>query len=76
MAEFTGGGRGEMSLRENEMVTVIEKNNTGLNYFLTLLQFELALNRKLQEISTCMLESVIRILTTIERARWKESTVK
>lgn len=76
MAEFTGGGRGEMSLRENEMVTVIEKNNTGLNYFLTLLQFELALNRKLQEISTCMLESVIRILTTIERARWKESRVK
>ena len=65
-----------MSLRENEMVTVIEKNNTGLNYFLTLLQFELALNRKLQEISTCMLESVIRILTTIERARWKESRVK
>lgn len=42
MAEFTGGGRGEMSLGENEMVTVIEKNNTGLNYFLTLLQFELA----------------------------------
>lgn len=29
VAEFTGGGRGEMSLRENEMVTVIEKNNTG-----------------------------------------------
>ena len=65
-----------MSLRENEMVTVIEKNNTGLNYFLTLLQFELAKNRKLQEISTCMFESVIRILTTIERARWKESRVK
>ena len=30
VAEFTGGGRGEMSLKENEVVTVIEKNNTGL----------------------------------------------
>lgn len=29
VAEFTGGGRGEMSLRENEVVTVIEKNSTG-----------------------------------------------
>lgn len=29
VAAFSGGGRGEMSLRENELVTVIEKNNTG-----------------------------------------------
>ena len=30
VAAFTGSGRGEMSLKENELVTVIEKNNTGL----------------------------------------------
>lgn len=29
VAEFAAGGKGEMSLRENEVVTVIEKNNTG-----------------------------------------------
>lgn len=29
VAAFTGSGRGEMSLKENELVTVIEKNNTG-----------------------------------------------
>ena len=38
VAEFSGSGRGEMSLKENEVVTVIEKNSTGLkhaglNYF-------------------------------------------
>ena len=30
VAEFAAGGKGEMSLRENEVVTVIEKNTTGL----------------------------------------------
>lgn len=30
VAEFAAGGKGEMSLRENEVVSVIEKNNTGL----------------------------------------------
>ena len=30
VAAFTSSGRGEMSLKENEVVTVIEKNNTGL----------------------------------------------
>ena len=30
VAAFSGHGRGEMSLKENEVVTVIEKNNTGL----------------------------------------------
>lgn len=30
VAEFSASGKGEMSLRENEVVTVIEKNNTGL----------------------------------------------
>jgi len=30
VAAFTGGSRGEMSLKENEVVTVIEKNNTGM----------------------------------------------
>lgn len=29
VAEFSGSGRGEMSLKENEVVTVIEKNSTG-----------------------------------------------
>lgn len=29
VAAFSGSGRGEMTLRENEVVTVIEKNNTG-----------------------------------------------
>lgn len=29
VAAFTGSGRGEMTLKENELVTVIEKNNTG-----------------------------------------------
>ena len=30
VAGFSSSGRGEMSLKENEVVTVIEKNNTGL----------------------------------------------
>lgn len=30
VADFSASGKGEMSLRENEVVTVIEKNNTGL----------------------------------------------
>ena len=30
VAAFSGSGRGEMTLRDNEVVTVIEKNNTGL----------------------------------------------
>ncbi|XP_068747551.1 uncharacterized protein [Montipora capricornis] len=29
VAAFSGSGRGEMTLRDNEVVTVIEKNNTG-----------------------------------------------
>ena len=32
VAEFSGSGRGEMSLKENEVVTVIEKNSTGVKH--------------------------------------------